>query len=169
MKIGSTLLVLILSGVLIFILGVNHGKTVKVADEVMQIISTITPVKSQESFESENWTYKEYINTDCGFSFIYVGLMKIQESTSEATLSYADDPTVKLICSDKQNNSIKQDANKAIEIRLQQLNTKGFPMKDSNNIYFTVKNPFMKKYVTFTVNKQFLPLIEKTLRFNKPS
>ena len=172
MKRGPILFILILLTTLIFILGVQYGKTVNVADEAFSLLMSITPSAEPPIPTQKDSTYILYTNDICNISFLYPDTLTLKDASTEASLiSSSDKNQFTLDCGDELKPSLPPSEKTATRsVQLQQFTMIGENLKDSEGttIHFSRKHPYNKRTISVTVNENLLPLIEKTFEFVKP-
>ncbi|KKQ37084.1 MAG: hypothetical protein US54_C0045G0005 [Candidatus Roizmanbacteria bacterium GW2011_GWA2_37_7] len=173
MKRGPIIFILFLLSLLVFILGVQYGKTVNIADEALRILLSITPSPSPAASQQGAHTYKTYSNKLCGISFLYPDSFLLQESSSEASLfTPGKQKNLTASCSDNELPTQSQPNNVATrQVKLQQFSVVGHELKEKNSVFvqFSRKHPYNNQIITITVTEGLLPLIEKTFEFTRPS
>ena len=172
MKRGPILFILILLATLIFILGVQYGKTVNVADEALSLLMSITPSGEPPIPTQKDAAYILYTNTICNISFLYPDTLTLKDASTEAYLVSSDNKNhLTLQCEDDLESFLTPSEKTATQsIQLQQFTIVGENRQDSkgSTIHFSRKHPYSKDIISVTMNENLLPLIEKTFEFVKP-
>lgn len=99
-KKGPYILIILLVIILIFILGVQYGKRVKIADTAIAILLSVTPSASPKPSKSPITKYSSYSHNGCKVGFLYPSYLKLEnESTQEAKFSSTDKSQfIKVLC-----------------------------------------------------------------------
>lgn len=172
-KKGPILFILILICTLIFILGVQYGKSIKVTDEVIKILVSITPKAEVSKTPEQQEKYKKYQSKYCGYSFVYPTILEMIESASDSSeLKSSAGKVILSINCDKIANNIFSENHQKEATRSLSLDSKeivGYlsQKNDLSSVSFQIKNPNNRLYLTGFVDSEFLPLIENTFKFER--
>jgi|GEM_PF-6656860 len=172
MKRGPILLILILFTILIFILGVQYGKSVHIADEVFSLLLSSTPTPAHPAQTQEDISYKTYTDDVCNISFLYPSTLALKNASSAASLVSTDNMDQIVVQCDKRDDQLLEPRNNVAtrSVQLQQFSVIGKEIQTSDGIQiqFSRKHPYNNRLITITVNENLLPLLEKTLEFVRP-
>lgn len=169
MKRGPIIFILLLVSMLVFILGVQYGKKVNIADEALSIFLSITPSLTPSVSLQPDATYDVYRNETCGISFLYPSSLQLRDASSEASLFSSNQSKILTIkCLDQLAPSQKPHENIATSsVELQKFSIVGeeLEQKEGTYIKFSQKHPYNGRIITAVIRKSLLPLIEKTFEF----
>jgi hypothetical protein len=167
-KKGPYILIALLVIILIFILGVQYGKRVKIADTAISFLLSITPSPSPKPSRIPVVKYNSYSHKGCSISFLHPSYLQVEkESTQEAQLSSKDkNQFIKLNCSKKLSE--KKDGSDSASITVNGYTGKSFDeiMKlngDSINIKIIQINRAALP-VELIFNKELEPLITTSIK-----
>jgi hypothetical protein len=144
--------------------GVQYGKSVENTNKKINAILSITPTPSPSPTQAP-LTYKTYSHSGCGVEVLYPSNAQIEnESTTSATLVYTDSNWLSLECDTKK---IPADSSFTQTMTFQNKQLKYMPgtTNKDTSITFALTNIYTGKKVLFTVDKNYLPLLEKSLVF----
>ncbi|PIZ65288.1 hypothetical protein CO051_02560 [Candidatus Roizmanbacteria bacterium CG_4_9_14_0_2_um_filter_39_13] len=171
MKKGPIIFILILLLTLVFILGVQYGKKVNVADEALSLLMSITPNPPAQDPIEKHYAFEMYTNDTCGVSFVYPNSLHLKIASSGASLLSANDTSeITVSCSKELDQSTKMKEKSATQsIELREFSVQGEKIQNDKGEYiqFSHKHPNRNLYITVTASKSILPLIEKTFEFMK--
>lgn len=165
---GPVILLVSLSLVLFFILGVRYGQRVeKQNKEVETLLKTSPPISPQPTVVT---SFKKYESAGCNLEFVYPAsytLLKEQdESVSFST--NREDAGLAFSC-EKDNPFSKLQTDKVAteEVQFQQkpLQAKSALLNGQKYLFFSLRNPVSAKDVYFIVEENLYPLIEGSLKF----
>ncbi len=168
-KKGPYILILLLVVILIFILGVQYGKRVKVADTAIAFLLSITPSPSPKPSRMPVVQYDSYSHKECNVTFLYPSYLKLDnESSQEAKFVSSDKKQfIKIKCAAKLENT-KESTNSA---RITMNGYPGSSFDDKlkvNNETIAVKVIRVNRTVLpieFVFNKELEPLITTSIEF----
>lgn len=90
-KKGPYILITLLVIILIFILGVQYGKRVKIADTAISFLLSITPSPSPQPSQIPVIKYDSYSHKGCRISLLHPSYLQVEKQSSvEAKLSSKD-------------------------------------------------------------------------------
>lgn len=166
-KKGPYILILLLVIILIFILGVQYGKRVNVADTAIAILLSITPSPSPKPQQIPITKYDSYSHAECKISFLYPSYLKLDhESSQEAKFISSDKKQfIKIQCPTKLENRIENTDSTSITIN----GIRGTSTKDEmkvNNENISIKIIRINRTVLpveFILNKELEPLITTSI------
>ena len=165
MKKGPLFLLISLLLICIFILGIQYGKRIEIANKAFTFTPTISP--SPKATKESSFTFSPYTHTGCGLSFTRPTSFKAtKESSLSATLEY-NKQIISFECPQKQVNQLaKTDKTTATSSVI--LNDKKIKaVQEGENIRFIEDHPYRKTPVIFSIDHNLLPLIESSLKFTK--
>ncbi len=143
-KKGPAILLVVLTIILVFILGVRYGQQVEKTNKNLSTLLSITPTKPQPTQAS--LTFKTYSGKACGAQFLYPSTLNvIKESSTSVQLTEKKTVLVDLTCVASPSAVAK---GKKLEIRL---------------------NPQTGKNVYFSISEDLLPLFTTSLKFIFPA
>ena len=144
-KRGPVILIVILVAILLFILGVEYGKKVKVTNEVMQILVSITPPAGNTKITTKPIQYEKFYSKVCGFSFIYPDNVKLDKvSSNEASLKSGTNEDLAYVACTKaamveKNDLMEKTATQSMTLDNQKTIGRLNQSKKTNEIKFEVK------------------------------
>lgn len=173
MKKKSYLLLVILLIALAFIGGTRYGQRVEQVNETISFIVSITPKQiTTTPAPLDNYVnYKEYANPGCGIHFLYPAILKTSNSALSGGLHESTNKDVLFFeCSEKKDTLDKKIDFKTVATISADFQTKKTQMykKDINGqeyYIFSSKHPYRNIYIQYTVRKNFIALLEKTLEY----
>ncbi len=165
MKKGPLFLLLFLLLLCMFILGLQYGKRIEIANKAISISPTISP--SSKATKESSFTFSSYSHAGCGISFTKPSPFKAtKDSSVSATLEY-NNQIISFECPQKQVNQLEK-SDKTTATTSVTLNDKKIEaIQEGNNIRFSENHPYRKTPVIFSVDNNLLPLIESSLKFTK--
>ncbi len=142
-KRGPAILLVVLTIVLVFILGVRYGQQVEKTNKNVSTLLSITPTKPQPTQAS--LTFKTYSGKACGAQFLYPSTLNvIKESSTSVQLAEKETVRVDLTCVASPSAVAK---GKKLEIKL---------------------NPQTGRTIYFSISEDLLPLFNTSLKFILP-
>ncbi len=160
-KKGPYFLIVLLVIILIFILGVQYGKRVKIADTAIAYLLSITPSPRPKPSQIPVTEYTSYSHDRCKVSFLYPSYLKLErESTSEAKFSSQDKKQFVIVqCTTKLPDRLE--STNSATITIDGLRAETFNDKNSKIIrIYRSSSP-----LEFTFNKELEPLITTSIEF----
>lgn len=166
MKKGPIILITILLLTAIFIVGMQYGKRVEKADQVLSLLTaTVSP--SPQPIKETPLTFTEFTHEGCGISFTKpIDFRATKESTLGATLLY-NSQIIAFECPAKQvNELVKSDKTTATaSVILNNKKIQGYA--EGQNVRFIVDHPYKKTPIIFSIDNNLLPLVQSSLEFIK--
>lgn len=166
-KKGPYILIVLLVIILIFILGVQYGKRVKVADTAISFLLSITPIPSSKPLKMPITTFTSYTHKGCKTGFLYPSYLKLEkESTQEAKFVSTDKRQfIKIICN--KNLTDLSESTKSATVSINGFSGKSFDSSVKvNNETITSKIIRVNRSslpVEFTLNTELAPLITTSI------
>lgn len=154
----------LLAIVLFFILGVRYGQQVEKTNEVIDFMATLAPSPKATSIPTATQaplSFSPYKHLGCGIELVRPSLVSIgKEGTDSATLTEKSEIMLAFSCA--KNISI-QTASPSGRITIQNI-TAPYTRK-GRTLVFTITNPLNGKRIEFETREEYVPLLEKSLRF----
>ena len=168
-KVRPYILVASLILILIFILGVRYGQTVEKADKKTRFLISIPPTKAVPSEKPLN--FKTFTSPGCALTFLYPSTLSVEKETSVSAKLTKDRKTVlEFSCQKISPTEILKGKDKLATPSLTFQNKKiaeQVSTKDRSTIHsFTIKNPVTNRDISFKVEENLLPLLERTLKLD---
>ena len=142
-KKGPAILLVVLTIILVFILGVRYGQQVEKTNKSIAALLSVTPTKPQPT--QAPITFKTYSGKACGAQFLYPSNLNIiKESSTSVQLTEKETVLVDLTCVASPSAVAK---GKKLETKL---------------------NPQTGKNIYFSIAEDLLPLVNSSLKFILP-
>ena len=163
--------------ILIFVIGTRYGQSVERTNKVINFIMSITPTKAITPTPMPTITYLTYTQKGCGLAFLYPSTMTVvTESTSAAQLHSLTD-YIEINCDTAVTPSIQkpqletQTATESVTFDKKTITAVVKTIQFGSNTIavfeFIVKNPLNNKSIVLKINKQLLPIFERTVQYSK--
>lgn len=161
------IVLLIVLIVIVFLLGVKHGKGVELINQKIQCLSMIkpTPIPPTPTIVP-TINYQTYKNDQCKAYFIYPSNLELEEESSKsAKLNQKQAEIISLSC--EKNNSIKDEyeniTDKEATTSAKLLKATGKMLNQDKEVFYIYEtNNFFIK-----IKKEYYPLINKSLETTK--
>lgn len=159
------MILFILTSILLFVIGIRLGKKIQQVDLETQINSlkqknikpTIAP-----------FTVKKFISAPCGVQFLYPGVFKeYEQSTDEARLTYQNQ-VISLHCNSSKIigfNDLKASMKSRGTRKIDEIEISLYESEVSDNDYLYFTHPKNKKNILMRLPRSLWDLFETTVKF----
>ncbi len=151
----------------IFILGMQYGKRIEMANKSIINLLTITPTPQINLPVDPALTFSVYTHEGCGIGFTRPTQFKtIKETSIGATLKH-NNQILSFECPVKQVDDLGKSENLTATTSVILGNKKIEGYTEGQNVRFITDHPYKKTPVIFSIDNNLLPLIQSTLQFTK--
>lgn len=160
----SIIFLLILMCVVLFVVGINLGKTIEKIDK-NYIKPTSIPKNISPAPTSSPISYLSFSKTNCGVTFIYPSNFKENMASLSASL-VQDMNLIKFSCDKKDIDAFNDKLDSLSKEKDASFNGKKIlTYKVNDHTLFTLQNPITGKVILFETSNNFLPLLLRSLEF----
>lgn len=165
----STILLLILVSIVLFMIGINLGKQIERSDKKYDAMLSITPAPTMASPTNPPLSFKSYMNKGCGVSLVLPKTMVEKTASLSASITEGSN-LIKLSCDPKVIQEFTRKKGKTNEKDLQEYiyggrTITGIRVKDRD--LFTLVNSTTGKTILFETSQNMTDLVLKSVEFTK--
>ncbi len=168
MRKGPVILLVVLSLILFFILGVRYGQRVEKTNKEIAQLLKITP--AQKPSPTKPVSYLTYANSTCDLEFVYPSNYKILKEQNESASFSINNKDAAFAFSCEETNPFEileteKVATEEVQFQNKPLQVKSTQKNGQKYLFFSLRNPVNSKTVYFIAEEPLYPLIEASLEF----
>jgi len=150
-----------LFAILLFILGIRYGQRVELANKTIRYLISNPPTPTLQP-TIVSLSFSEYKHPGCAISFLIPNTLdKIKEGSTSAVFTDTKKMlTVALTCESKPLIMLKTE--RSVNINK---NIRAFETQTKDTVSYRLVHPVTGKMITLTIQKQYVPLMEKSISF----
>lgn len=166
MKSGPIIVISSLAAILIFIIGVNYGKSIKVTDEAVDKIIKKIPTQTQATITKNPLELSALNSSTCMFSFLYPSSFKVEKTSSlSGKITEQNKEMLAFSCGENLlENDFDLNSLASSEAKLSDKNAVSYK-SDDYTIYIVSEPSNKERGFWFKVNKEYEKLFSNTLKF----